>query len=96
MAMRTRFTGTSWGEVLLVVAALSAGAYGQAYERTADGIVVRGVSHWRNWVYQNDIVEQRAAAIDSSRLFQLDSRGIASFPGAKAQLHDGHGSVRIR
>jgi hypothetical protein len=77
MAIRTRWTGTAWGEVLLVVAAASAGAYGQAYEHTAAGIEVRGIDHWRHWIYQNDIVEQRSAAIDSTGLFHLDARGIA-------------------
>ena len=77
MAMGTRLRGTAWREVLLLVAAASAGAYGQAYKHTYEGIEVGGIDHWRNWIYQNDIVEQRSAAIDSSGLFHLRARGIA-------------------
>ena len=52
-------------------------AFAQAYERTADGIAVHGTPHWSNWIYQNDIVAQRAVSIDSSGLFSIDALGIS-------------------
>ena len=76
---------------VLGATALSCGAaLGQAYELDADGLSVRSVHHWSHWVFQNDLVSQRSAPIDSSGLFEIDSRGIAPrfFAGARDYTAD--------
>ncbi|MDP6701641.1 MAG: hypothetical protein QGH25_18465, partial [Candidatus Latescibacteria bacterium] len=61
----------------LVLALLVAtAAHGQGYRLTADAVRVDRAEHWREWIFQNDVVSslnERAAATD---LFAISTAGL--------------------
>jgi hypothetical protein len=60
---------------LLVSGALVA-AQGQGYQLSENFIEVNRPDHWNQWIVQNDVVASLNAPIDSTGLFNIDSRGV--------------------
>jgi hypothetical protein len=51
-------------------------AQGQGYQLSEDAIEVNRPDHWHRWIVQNDVVASLNAPIDSTGLFNIDSRGV--------------------
>ena len=65
-------------------------AQNKPYDFRGDEIHVDQISHWRNWLYQNNLVRDLAVGIDSTRLFDFTTSGIKPrfFTGKKNYVLD--------
>ena len=66
----------TWGSVICMGLFFAAQAQGQAFVFRGNEIHVDQISHWSNWVYQNNLVRDVAVSIDSTRLFDFTTAGI--------------------
>lgn len=66
--------------VVAICALLISGAFvaaqGQGFRLSENAIEVDRPDHWRQWIVQNDVVTSLNASIDSTGLFNIDSRGV--------------------
>ena len=67
-----------WGISLAVVSLpnFSMAQVGDAYRLQGNSILVDRVSHWENWVYQNDLVTSLNVPISEADIFQVESAGL--------------------
>ena len=49
---------------------------GDAYRLQGNSIRVDRVSHWENWIYQNDLVTNLNVPVSEAGIFQLESDGL--------------------
>ena len=61
---------------ILAVLILATAVCGQGYRLTADAIRVDRSEHWREWIFQNDVVRTLNERADSTGLFLLSDDGV--------------------
>ncbi len=61
---------------ILAVLILTTAVCGQGYRLTADAIRVDRSEHWREWIFQNDVVRTLNERADSTGLFLLSDDGV--------------------
>ena len=61
---------------ILAVLILATAVCGQGYRLTADAIRVDRGEHWREWIFQNDVVRSLNERSDSTGLFLLSDDGV--------------------
>ena len=62
--------------LIFAVLILATAAYGQGYRLTANAIRVDQGEHWREWIFQNDVVRTLNERADSTGLFSLSDDGV--------------------
>ena len=68
--------GVLMTHLILAVLISTTAAYGQGYRLTANAIRVDQGEHWREWIFQNDVVRTLNERADSTGLFSLSDDGV--------------------
>ena len=62
--------------LIFAILILATAAYGQGYRLTPNSIRVDRGEHWREWIFQNDVVRTLNERADSTGLFSLSDDGV--------------------